>query len=137
MSDSIVCLTPQDLVRLSPEDLRPDMQKIAELIPFILRHGYTAYGNPDGTITLYPPGFGEPVICSQAALARFLKWADHTTGLAEKLKAEGILRKYVSPARKGQKYQFWIADLKTHARALREISRKPAKRPRRKREDVE
>jgi hypothetical protein len=74
-----------------------------------------------------------PVICSQAALARFEGRSEHTTGLAEMLTDEGILRAYTKPSRAGEKYKFWFADPARHSKALETISQKPSKRPARRR----
>ena len=70
------------------------------------------------------------VVCSQASLARFEGRAEHTTGLAQKLKDEGILREFTPPKRKGGKYHFWFADLERHKKALEAISKKPGRRAR-------
>jgi hypothetical protein len=78
-----------------------------------------------------------PVICSQAALARLVGRSGHTTGLAEKLKDEEILRAYAKPSRKGGKYQFWFKDPEQHKKALESISQKPSRRPAKKRKTVD
>ena len=70
-----------------------------------------------------------PVVCSQAALARHLGYDDHTTGLAEKLTADGTLSRFMPPSRRGGKYQFWFAKPNDHAKALEQLSGKPHKRP--------
>jgi hypothetical protein len=70
----------------------------------------------------------EPVVCSQAALARFEIRNEHTTDLAQQLKDEGILRAFIPPKRKGGKYQFWFTDLARHKNALAAISKKPGRR---------
>lgn len=65
-----------------------------------------------------------PVICSQAAVARFLGRSANTARLLETLKQEGVIERFA----KGPKRTFkvWFADSQMHARASAEIS-KPGK----------
>jgi hypothetical protein len=83
--------------------------------------------------SLTPPLKPSPVICFQAALARFCHRSPNTAGLAEILKAEGIIQDFAPPAKQGGKYHFWFVDHGQHAKALDEISQKPSRRPAKKR----
>jgi hypothetical protein len=82
----------------------------------------------------HPPGPAKkpipPVICSQAAVARFLgrDGDQHTPKLMEKLKAENVVREYVEPEKKGRKFQVRFVDQALHEKALAEISGKPSRR---------
>jgi hypothetical protein len=68
------------------------------------------------------------LICSQAALARELGYGPHYTGLIEKLKNDGIIKKY---ERRGPKSLAVImTDRKRHADLKARLAR-PAKQPRR------
>ena len=75
-----------------------------------------------------------PIICSQAAIARFLNRSQNTTGLITKLKEEGIIAEFVPPARQGGKYTVWFSNLAQHKQALQEISGKPPRRKAKRRE---
>jgi hypothetical protein len=75
-----------------------------------------------------------PVVCTQAALASFLDRSPNTTRLVEKLMADGILAKFVPPAKQGGKYKLWFADPQMHEKASEKLSGSTAKRraPKRK-----
>jgi hypothetical protein len=77
-----------------------------------------------------PPARPEssPVVCSQAAVARFLDRCQNTTGLIARLKEGGIIAHFEPPSRRGGKYAIWYADPNLHERALKEISGKSPRR---------
>jgi hypothetical protein len=69
-----------------------------------------------------------PVICSQAAVARFLGRCATTARLMATLQEEGIIERSEPPGKRGGKFKVWFADPAEHQRALREISGKPSRR---------
>jgi hypothetical protein len=69
-----------------------------------------------------------PVICSQAAIARMLGRSENTSGLVRKLQDEGIIRYFEPPEKKGGKFKVWFTDPAQHERALKESSGKPSRR---------
>jgi hypothetical protein len=66
-----------------------------------------------------------PVICSQAAVARWFNRSPKTTMFLETLEKRGEIKVY---ERRGSKYAIWFANPETHERALREISEGPKPR---------
>jgi hypothetical protein len=66
-----------------------------------------------------------PVICTQAAVAKWLKKSPNTSGLLETLEKRGFIEAY---ERRGSRYAIWFADPGIHERALQEISEGPKPR---------
>ena|ERR1039458_1406442 len=67
-----------------------------------------------------------PIICYQAELAPFVKCSKNTSGLAEKLEAKGILRKFVKPEKHKGLFLFWFNDAEQHETIRLAISRNAA-----------
>ena len=84
---------------------------------------------PTTTAPRDPGGTNPPVICSQAALARFLERSSHTARLMGSLVVQGIVAKFEPPANRGGKYKVWLTDPQMHAEALARISCKASRRP--------
>jgi hypothetical protein len=93
----------------------------------VFRDELTATPNPDAEVSIilkalekFPaPAQAPPIICSQAAIARFLGRSVNTSKLLEKLKEEGIIERFEQGERK--KFKVWFADPERHAEALAKI----------------
>ncbi len=83
---------------------------------------------PTATAPRDPGDTNPPVICSQAALARFLERSSHTARLMGSLVVQGIVAKFEPPANRGGKYKVWLTDPQMHAEALARISSRASKR---------
>jgi hypothetical protein len=70
-----------------------------------------------------------PVICSQAALARYLDRSPNTANLLTILAHQGVILNFEAPAKRGGKYKVWFSNPDMHRAALTKLSCKTSKRP--------
>jgi hypothetical protein len=70
-----------------------------------------------------------PVVCSQAAIARFLDRSPNTANLMTILVNQRVVRRFEPPVERGGKYKVWFSDPQKHRVALEKLSCKTSKRP--------